>query len=76
MTCRWVFTRMEEGQLAPHLDAVLAAGFGVRIGSYPVLGEEGFRVKVALEGLDASQVDLAVTELLDRLPKSAAWIDP
>lgn len=62
-----VYTLGEEGALAPHLDAVVAAFPGVKIGSYPRFEEKDFRVLLTLESEDASAVRAAVESLRERL---------
>lgn len=70
--CSWVHTTVEEGLLAPHLNAILETHSAVKIGSYPVLGREDYRVRVAIESADGAAVDAAVDELLSRLPAGQA----
>lgn len=70
--CRWVFTRLDEALLAPHLEAVLEVHPRVRIGSYPILGREDYRVKVAIESRDAGAVDAAIDALLALVPDASA----
>ena len=62
-----VFVSIEEGQLAPMLDAVVAAYPDVRLGSYPRFEEREFRVIVTLEGKDAQRVRAAWSDLIDRV---------
>jgi molybdenum cofactor synthesis domain-containing protein len=62
-----VYTAGEEGVLAPHLDAVVAAFPGVKIGSYPRFEEKEFKVLLTLEGEDGGTVKAAVEELRQRL---------
>ena len=50
VTAARLYLDIEEGELAPHLDAMVAAHPGVRIGSYPRFSERDFRVLVTLEG--------------------------
>ncbi len=62
-----VYTTLDEGELAPHLDAVVAAYPAIKIGSYPRFSETDFRVLVTLEGADTAVVAAAFTALRDRL---------
>jgi molybdenum cofactor synthesis domain-containing protein len=56
VTAARVYVDLDEGELAPHLDAVVRDFGGVRIGSYPRFSERDFKVLVTLEGPDASAV--------------------
>ena len=49
VTAARLYVDVEEGELAPYLDAVVAAHPSVRIGSYPRFAERDFRVLVTLE---------------------------
>jgi molybdenum cofactor synthesis domain-containing protein len=62
-----LYVDLEEGELAPHLDAVVAQFAGVKIGSYPRFSERDFRVLVTLEGTDDAEVAAAFTTLATRL---------
>ncbi len=64
---RVVFTRSDEPEIAPHLDATVAAFPGVDIGSYPRLDTPRYRVKVTLEARDPQLVLAAEQFLLQRL---------
>lgn len=64
---REVFTSAEEGTIAGHLDAVVAAHPGVQIGSYPRFDTAEYRVKVTLEAKDEALVVAATQELVERL---------
>lgn len=68
LTLHRVFLRGDEGELAPHLDAVVAAHPAVRVGSYPRFDEPDFRVMVTLEGEAAAAVDAATDALLALVP--------
>jgi molybdenum cofactor synthesis domain-containing protein len=67
VTAARVYVDLEEGELAPHLDAVVAAYPGVKIGSYPRFSEKDFRVLVTLEGAGAGDVAAAFAALAMRL---------
>lgn len=62
-----VYASAEEGELAPHLDAVVAAHPAVKIGSYPRFEEKDFRVLLTLESADPLMVIAAVDDLSGRL---------
>jgi molybdenum cofactor synthesis domain-containing protein len=57
----------DEGELAPHLDAVVAAYPAIKIGSYPRFAEKEFRVMLTLEGRDGAEVVVATRALAERL---------
>lgn len=65
---RRVYCMAEEGQLAPHLDAVVAAFPDVGVGSYPRFDSRDYRVIVTLESKDLVRVDQATEALVSRLP--------
>jgi molybdenum cofactor synthesis domain-containing protein len=56
VTAARVYVDLDEGELAPHLDAVVRDFPAVRVGSYPRFSEKDFRVLVTLEGPDAAAV--------------------
>lgn len=58
-----VYASEDEGHLAPHLDAVVAAFPGVKIGSYPRFEETAFRVILTLESRDAAMLEAATEHL-------------
>ncbi|MBV8760720.1 MAG: competence/damage-inducible protein A [Deltaproteobacteria bacterium] len=63
VTAARLYIDIEEGELAPLLDAVVAAHPVVRIGSYPRFSERDFRVLVTLEAADAAEVAAAFEQL-------------
>ena len=65
---RAVFTKMDEGELKPLLDAVVAAHPRVEVGSYPKWSDPSYRTKLTFDGLDAEVVELAVQAFLKLLP--------
>jgi FAD synthetase len=67
VTAARVYVDLEEGSLAPHLDAIVAAHPAIKIGSYPRFSETDFRVLVTLEGVGAEDVTAAFGELVARL---------
>jgi molybdenum cofactor synthesis domain-containing protein len=64
---RQIYTSAEEGTIAQHLDAVVAAHPTVAIGSYPKLDDADYRVKVTLESKDAAAVEEATAALVAAL---------
>lgn len=67
VTAARLYLDIEEGELAPHLHAVVAAHPSVRIGSYPRFAERDFRVLATLEGPAAGEVGAAFEALAARL---------
>jgi molybdenum cofactor synthesis domain-containing protein len=67
VTAARLYLDIEEGELAPHLDAVVAAHPSVRVGSYPRFSERDFRVLATLEGPIAGEVGAAFEALAARL---------
>jgi molybdenum cofactor synthesis domain-containing protein len=67
VTAARLYVDLDEGELAPHLDAVVARFASVKIGSYPRFSEKDFRVLVTLEGSSANDVAGAFGELATRL---------
>jgi molybdenum cofactor synthesis domain-containing protein len=67
VTAARLYVDLDEGELAPHLDAVVAQFAAVKIGSYPRFSEKDFRVLVTLEGAVAGDVAGAFGELATRL---------
>jgi molybdenum cofactor synthesis domain-containing protein len=62
-----IYALGDEGELAPHLDAVVAAYPAVKLGSYPRFAEQEFRVLLTLEGRDHADVAAASGALCERL---------
>jgi len=67
VTAARVYVDLDEGDLAPHLDAIVRDFAGVRVGSYPRFAEKDFKVLVTLEGSDASAVTSAFEVLVRAL---------
>ena len=67
VTAARLYIDIEEGELAPYLDAVVAAHPGVRIGSYPRFSERDFRVLVTLEAAARAEVTAAFEQLASSL---------
>lgn len=66
---RAVFTKMDEGELKPLLDAIVAAHPRVDVGSYPKWSDPSYRTKLTFDGQDAELVGLAVEAFLKLLPE-------
>ncbi len=66
VTAARIYVDLDEGELAPHLDAVVTKFPAVRVGSYPRFSERDFKVLVTLEGSDGA----AVTGAFDALSRS------
>ncbi len=64
---RNVFTHAEEGEIAAHLDAVVAAHPAVQVGSYPRFDTSEYRVKVTLESKQGDEVERATAQLVELL---------
>ena len=67
VTAARLYIDIEEGELAPMLDAVVAAHPAVRVGSYPRFSERDFRVLVTLEAGDGGEVAAAFAQLASAL---------
>jgi molybdenum cofactor synthesis domain-containing protein len=67
VTTARLYVDADEGELAPHLDAVVAAYPAVRVGSYPRFSERSFKVMLTLEGRDGDAVAAAFAALAERL---------
>lgn len=63
-----IFVNEEECYIAEALESVAAEFKEVEIGSYPRVGETGFKVMVTIESRNGSQLSLAAEKLLSILP--------
>ncbi|HUS32425.1 MAG TPA: competence/damage-inducible protein A [Kofleriaceae bacterium] len=63
VTAARLYVDVEEGELAPMLDAVVARYPAVKIGSYPRFSEKDFKVLVTLEGPSTDEVTGALEML-------------
>jgi molybdopterin-biosynthesis enzyme MoeA-like protein len=68
---RAVYTRLDEGTLKPHIDAVVAAFPSVDVGSYPRWNDPEYTTKLTFDGLDESSVAAAKDAFVQRLPEGA-----
>ncbi len=59
-----VYTTLDEGAMAHHLDRIVAAHPDVQVGSYPKLEEPTYRVKITLEGKAEAKVAAATAALV------------
>jgi molybdopterin-biosynthesis enzyme MoeA-like protein len=66
-----VFTRLDEGDIKPLLDRVVAAHGGVEIGSYPKWHDPEYRTKLTFDGLDEAAVRAARDAFVAGLPAEA-----
>jgi FAD synthetase len=66
-----VYSKEGEGVIAPILNDLLASFPELLLGSYPVLDNPDYRVKVTLESKDAAYLDRAFQKLLSALPKGS-----
>ncbi|GAC1559887.1 MAG: competence/damage-inducible protein A [Polyangiales bacterium] len=65
---RAVFTKMDEGDLKPLLDAIVARFPDVGVGSYPKWQDPTYRTKLTFDGRDAARVDEARDAFVALLP--------
>jgi molybdopterin-biosynthesis enzyme MoeA-like protein len=63
-----VFTKMDEGELKPLLDRVVAAFPDVDVGSYPKWHDPLYKTKITFDGRDESRVELARRAFVETLP--------
>ncbi len=63
-----VYTKMDEGDLKPLLDAVVAAFPEVEVGSYPKWSDPSYRTKLTFDGLDDARVAAARDAFVASLP--------
>ncbi len=67
-TSRAVKLLLDEAELKPLLDRVVAAHPGVEIGSYPKWFDRSYRTKITFDGRDAAGVEAALAAFLEGLP--------
>ena len=63
-----VYTRMDEGDLKPLLDAVVTAHPRVEVGSYPKWNDLSYKTKLTFDGRDDAAVTAARDDFVRRLP--------
>jgi molybdenum cofactor synthesis domain-containing protein len=66
---REVFTRMDEPDLKPLLDKVVAAHPDVDVGSYPKWFDARYKTKITFDATDEAKLEAAVTDFLALLPE-------
>ncbi len=66
---REVYTRMDEPDLKPLLDRVVAAHPEVDVGSYPKWFDSRYKTKITFDATDETKVDAALREFLSLLPE-------
>lgn len=72
---RAVFTRMDEGDLKPLLDAVVAEFPDVDVGSYPKWMDPRYKTKLTFDGRDEARVEAARARFAGSLPHGEL-VDP
>ena len=65
---REVLTKMDEPDLKPLLDRVVAAHPDVEVGSYPKWFETRYKTKITFDATDSAKLEAAVGEFLSLLP--------
>lgn len=65
---REVFTKMDEPDLKPLLDRVVAAHPDVDIGSYPKWFDARYKTKITFDATDAAKLEAAVSDFVAQLP--------
>jgi molybdenum cofactor synthesis domain-containing protein len=65
---RAVYTKLDEGELKPLLDAVVATHPDVEVGSYPKWSDPSYRTKLTFDGQEAEVVTHAVDAFVKLLP--------
>ena len=66
---RSVFTKMDEADLKPLLDATVNEFPDVLIGSYPKWNDPTYKTKLTFDGRDSGRVDSAMRAFVARLPE-------
>jgi molybdenum cofactor synthesis domain-containing protein len=66
-----VYTRLDEGDLKPLLDRVVAAHAEVEVGSYPKWHDPEYTTKLTFDGLDAARVRAARDAFVAELPEGS-----
>lgn len=66
-----IYTRLDEGDLKPLLDEVVAAFVDVEVGSYPKWMDATYKTKVTFDAQDAGRVEQASDAFLNALPPDA-----
>ena len=64
-----VYVKEYEPAIAPRLNEIVKNHKDVKIGSYPVVGNKDYYVMVTLESLDGKNLNSALDNLLQKIPK-------
>jgi len=64
-----VYVKEYEPAIAPRLNEIVKNHKDVKIGSYPVVGNKDYYVMVTLESLDGKNLNSALDDLLQKIPK-------
>ena len=65
---RAVYTKMDEGDLRPLLDAVVERFADVGVGSYPKWQDPTYKTKITFDGRDSGRVEAARDAFVELLP--------
>jgi molybdenum cofactor synthesis domain-containing protein len=68
---RAVFTRLEEADLKPLLDQVVAAFADVEVGSYPKWFDPSYKTKVTFDARDEEKLSAALQAFIELVPEQA-----
>jgi molybdenum cofactor synthesis domain-containing protein len=68
---RAVFTRLDEADLKPLLDQVVAAYADVEVGSYPKWFDPSYKTKVTFDARKSERLESAVSAFMDLIPREA-----
>lgn len=66
---RAVFTKLDEAELKPLLDRVVAEHSSVEVGSYPKWFDPSYKTKLTFDGRSAGEVEAATAAFLALLPE-------
>ncbi len=66
---RAIFTKMDEGDLKPLLDQVVAEHPRVEVGSYPKWFDASYKTKITFDGRSQADVEAAAARFLELLPE-------
>jgi molybdopterin-biosynthesis enzyme MoeA-like protein len=65
---RAVFTKLDEADLKPLLDRIVAAHPGVEIGSYPKWFDPSYKTKITFDAQSSAEVEAASVAFVALLP--------
>ncbi len=72
---RSVYTTLDEGRIAHHLDRVVAEHGTVQVGSYPKLDDVTYKVKLTIESKDEAAVQAATQALVALLGEGVVRVE-